>query len=353
MPPPSTQKRPVKLVAWLLDDGTPGHWSMTEGLACLLAEHRDLESHRIRVHWRIGVARQLFQWAARLRLKIPNPIRNSLLQIEVPEVAPCPGLIISRGGATLYANAWLARAHNAPNIFIGTLRKMPPSNFSAVILQRNQGDHPPYVSLPLAPTRIVQQALPAKADAFAWTSKKPSGEIACLMIGGNGSGHLYQKQDWVHLAQGINRLQREFGLSCCISTSRRTPPDAETLLRECIDKEAIAEACWWHDGDRRPCLEAFLGVAQHAYCTSDSMSMIEECAAAGLPVLALVPSAANPPASFAAFLSRREQAGRMRRLPLAEFANSDKDPAAAGDWHPVQPGDMSAAVTSLLATLRL
>lgn len=353
MPPPSTQKRPAKLVTWLLDDGTPGHWSMTEGLASLLAEHRDLEPHRIRVHWRLGAARQLFQWATRLRLGIPNSIRKSLLQIEVPKAAPSPRLIISRGGATLYANAWLARRHNAPNIFIGTLRKMPPSHFSAIILQRNQGDHPPYVSLPLAPTRIVPQALPAKADAFAWSNKKPSGEIACLMIGGNGSGHRYHKQDWVHLAQGINRLQREFGLSCCISSSRRTPPDAEALLRERIDKEAIAEACWWHDGDRRPCLEAFLGVAKRAYCTSDSMSMIEECAAAGLPVLALVPSAANPPASFAAFLSRREQAGRMRRLPLAEFANSDKDPAAAGDWHPVQPGDMSAAVTSLLATLRL
>ena len=52
----------------------------------------------------------------------------------IPEQLPKLGLIVSAGGETLVANAasWPA-LRGAPNIFCGSLRRLPPEAFSLVI----------------------------------------------------------------------------------------------------------------------------------------------------------------------------------------------------------------------------
>lgn len=340
------------LEIWMLDDGTPGHWSMTEGLVRLFSGIRNVTPVRVPVRWRWGGARQLFQWWERTGIATPEALVRPFLHLSPPPSARTPDLIVSRGGGTLFPNAWLARKHRVSNIFIGTLRGMPEHLFSAVVLHREGLDHPPYFRMPAAPTRIDPATLSDKADQFPWTNARPHSPTACLLLGGDGSGFLYQNADWSGLARGMIRLHEETGLRWCVSSSRRTPPAAEAMLRKELPDSAIHEACWWHEGDRRPCLEAFLAVSETAYCTTESMSMLEECVNAGKPTIALAPESAHPPSAFRDFLQRREKEGRIAAIPITTF-QLDPHASPANGWHTLAADDMRASARVLLRSLGL
>lgn len=339
------------LEVWMLDDGTPGHWSMTEGLVRLFSASREVNPVRVPVDWRWGPSRQLLQRVERLGLRVPGSLFRAAARVDAP-AGSRPSLIVSRGGGTLLANAWLAREFDVPNLFIGTLRGMPEKLFRAVVLDREELRRPPYFAMPVSPTRIDPAALAEKAAGFPWSSGPPSGPLACMLLGGDGSGSAYRDDDWFGIASGMIRLYESSGLRWCVSSSRRTPADEEIRIRSVLPPEVLHEACWWHAGDRRPCMEAFLGSCGLLFCTAESMSMLEECATAGKPVFALEAAGARPPAAFRGFLDRRENAGRIVRVPIAEFA-TEFDPAAPRAWNLLQPGEMEAAAARLLETLGL
>jgi mitochondrial fission protein ELM1 len=346
MQPPA--KRP--LTVWMLDDGKPGHWSMTDGLAGMFAASRDSVRLRVPLRWRPGWARQILQRAESLHLRLPERLVRTVLRIDEPSQPP--DLILSRGGATLFANAWLARKWQVPNVFIGTIRGMPESLFRAVVLQREGFDHPPYFRMPLQPTRIDPTSLPDKVDAFPWTTGKPAGAVACLFLGGDGSGYRYTADDWQALALGMQRMHERCGVKWCVASSRRTPAKEETHIMEALPAAAIHEACWYHAGDRRPCVEAFLGVAGQAFCTEDSMTMLEECIASGKPVLSLGNASATPGKAFLDYLTRRQNAGLLRRLTISDFAAGCDFPISH-IWAPVAPTAMRDRAAELLRQLDL
>lgn len=336
---------------WMLDDGTPGHWSMTEGLVRLFSVSREVRPVRVPVDWRWGPSRQLLQRVERLGVRVPAPVFRAAAKVGTPGVSS-PSLIVSRGGGTLLANAWLAREFGVPNIFIGTLRGMPERLFRAVVLDREELRRPPYFAMPVSPTRIDPAALAGKVASFPWTGGPPQGATACMLLGGDGSGSFYQNPDWEDIARGMARLHGTQGLRWCVSSSRRTPPEAEARIRELLPPAALHEACWWHAGDRRPCMEAFLGACDTLFCTAESMSMLEECMTAGKATYALEAAAADPPAAFRGFLDRREKGGRLARVPIGEFA-AGFDPREPRDWNLLQPGELETAAARLLGTLGL
>lgn len=340
--------RPLEI--WMLDDGTPGHWSMTEGLVHLFSSNREVTQVRVPVSWRWGAARQLFQWLEKAGISAPDMVVRAFLSLSLPASARSPDLIVSRGGGTLFPNAWLARKHHVPNIFIGTLRGLPEQMFSAVVLHREGLHHPPYFRMPAAPTRIDPASLADKAAEFPWTIARPTVPTACLLLGGDGSGFLYKNSDWSGIVRGMICLHEETGILWCVSSSRRTPPAAEALLREELPASIIHEACWWHEGDRRPCMEAFLAVSDTAYCTTESMSMIEECVNAGKPIITLAPASANPPDDFRDFLLRRTNEGRIAAIPIKTFQNHPHASPANG-WDMLAPDAMQTSARNLLSLL--
>jgi uncharacterized protein len=337
---------------WALDDGIPGHWSMTEGLIRLLKSTRSIEVVRIRVSWRWGVARQFFQRCERLGLSVPAWCVNAVVVMD-PVSDGIPDLVISRGGITLFLNAWLARKFSCPNVFIGKLRRMPGHLYSAVILRQDDKIDPPYFPLPLFPTRIDPSALEQKAVSFEWIHGRPQQKIVSLFIGGDGSGCRFTDTDWIALAEGMAEWHRRHGVRWCVTSSRRTPPAAEERILALVPAEAIHEACWWHRGDRRSCLEAFLAVSEQAFCTVDSMSMLEEVIAGGRPLIALAPAVAEHNALFSGFLAQRIEAGRMVCMPLSGFAKAQSAYPVPNQWKLVSPGMMEAAVIELVKFLKL
>jgi mitochondrial fission protein ELM1 len=329
---------------WMLDDGVPGHWSMTEGLVREIAAVREVDATRVKVDWKWGGARQLFQRIEKLGVRMPRAVVSAAWKCEAPRGAP--DLIVSRGGGTLFANAWLARETGAANVFLGTLRGMPPNLFRAVIQPREEARNPPFLSLPVSPTRIDPATLPSRAAGFSWTNSMPPADCRCLLLGGDGSGFIYQESDWHQLAEAmISRPDMRW----CVASSRRTPPAAERIIGERA-ASVIHEACWLHQGDDRRCVDAFLGACDHLLCTADSMSMIEECITAGKPLTVLMPAKAAPPESFGNFLDWRERQGRLKRSPMNAAV---RDLPAADSWRTFDPAEMRGAIAGLLDKLGL
>ncbi|MFH1498875.1 MAG: ELM1/GtrOC1 family putative glycosyltransferase [Verrucomicrobiota bacterium] len=339
---------------WALDDGIPGHWSMTEGLIRLIGRVRPVEVERIVVEWRWGAARQIFQRCERLGLPVPAWCVRWATRFSLP-AGGSPDLLVSRGGATLFLNAWLARRLGCANVFVGTLRKLPPRLFRAVILRQDERVDGPYFPLPLFPTRMDPSSFDQALGEFAWTAGAPTGPVAALLIGGDGSGYVYTDDDWRALAEGMAAWHREQGVRWCVTTSRRTPPEVEQSIIETVPAGAIHEACWWHRGDRRACMTAFVAAGRQVFCTEDSMSMLEEVIAGGRGLVALSPARAEANGFFRDFLAQREAAGRMVRLPLREFAGGGggfpvENPRG---WRLVEAGEMEAGVARLLEFLGL
>ena len=341
-----------KLLIWMLDDGIPGHWSMTDGLVRLIAAQRPVRAERIAVRWRWGGARQLFQRLERIGLSVPAALVKLAVALPSPPTGAAPRLIVSRGGGTLFLNAWLARRHHAANVFIGTLRGMPTGLFRAVVLQRDGFGDPPYFAMPLLPSRIDPLQLPREVADFPWRHGRPQDPIASLFLGGDGSGYRYATDDWLAIGRGMRRLYDSFGVRWCVTSSRRTPAEAEALIRAEVPADALHETCWWQAGDRRPCIEAFLGATEYVFCTEDSMSMLEECIASGRPVVSLGKPDITPSEAFGAFLERRQRAGRLRRVTIEDFAAALPYPVTHA-WQPVPANAMADSTGQLLAILGL
>ena len=116
----------------------------------------------------------------------------------------------------------------------------------------------------------------------------------------------------------------------------------------------MAESCWWHAGDRRPSVDAFLGVAEQAFCTEDSMSMLEECIASGKPTVSLGLKASRPNDFFKEYLAQRVRSRRLKMMEVSEFAAGAEYPVPCpGGWDPVGPGAMAESAAMLLEQLGL
>jgi mitochondrial fission protein ELM1 len=89
------------------------------------------------------------------------------------------------------------------------------------------------------------------------------------------------------------------------------------------------------------------------FCTSDSMSMLEEVIASGRPLIGLHPVKTEPNVNFRGFLAMRVKAGRLVRMPLADFAKAASDYPVPNTWNLVVPGMMEAGTRGLLEFLKL
>jgi len=101
----------------------------------------------VTVRLRIGLGRNI------LRLILNHtcmPLPSGLLKLfyEIDDL-PDQGcdLIVSTGGKTSFANAWLARWKNVPNIFVGSLRRLSPGHFSVVLTLEPTDNAPAHLVL--------------------------------------------------------------------------------------------------------------------------------------------------------------------------------------------------------------
>jgi mitochondrial fission protein ELM1 len=147
------------------------------------------------------------------------------------------------------------------------------------------------------------------------------------LIGGDGSGYRWSSGDGRRLGQLMRGLHELTGRTWLVTTSRRTPAEFETALRAELPASAVGDACWFHAGDQRRVVSAYLGGAAAVFVSEDSMSMIHEGITSGQRVVTLRPVAATPPASHQAYIEHAVEQRWIRSEPLVTGA-----PASLAQW---------------------
>ncbi len=263
----------------ILNDGLPGHHTQSQGLAKLLADKYELKIHNISVAFK---QKALRRWCLNRLLSSKNTaisdparlFRKSFNSNALPEEEI--HLIISAGGNTAHANALLAQHFNCENVFIGSLRTLNPTHFSANLTLERTGD-PRNIAMSLAPTLIDSKAIANQGAHFLSNLKIGSKKPWMLLLGGDGAGYKYNQQDWIDIAQWANRIAQKYSICWLISTSRRTGARNEKLLQQHIDCD-VPYAIWWNHAPEKN-LPAMLGASERVFVTADSMSMITEAVA--------------------------------------------------------------------------
>ena len=303
---------------WLLSDGQPGHNSRSQGIVRALSELMPLDVQTIHLEMRMGLARNVLRYLLNHFGK-PRSLKMLRLFYRMDSL-PADGcdLLVSAGGKTSFANAWIAAVIGTPNIFAGTLRRLHPRHFSVVMTLEPVPGADNNLVVPLLPTTIDVQRVAEQGEQLRQQLGNTGQRYWLMLLGGKGAGYWYRQHDWMCIARIMNTLADKHGIRWLLVTSRRTGAVGERMLKRYIDASHLVKICWSNDGDPYPA-EAFLGAADQVFVSEDSMTMLAEAMSAQRPVYSLRPEHALPDNRYEQALLGYVDAGRLCRFALADL----------------------------------
>lgn len=308
------------LHVWVLSDNRPGHYNQSRGIVTALAGLHPIEQHWLNIDLRLGLARNPMRLLLN-HLATPPPVSWLGLFYAMPALpqAPCD-LVVSTGGRTSFANAWLARRMQARNIFAGSLRRLSPALFDLVLtLEPIRPAAPNNLVLDLPPSAVDVSQLHRDGLALRTEQGLNGQAVWTIMLGGDGAGYRYRDQDWRQLAQLLQRLGEQYGIRWLLLSSRRTGRTAERLVGEGMDSSYIAASCWYREGAADG-VAACLGAADQVFVTEDSMTMLTEAIYSRRPVVSLRPAAVAPTSRYAGMINRFAAKGWICRYAIEDLA---------------------------------
>nr|VFJ42258.1 MAG: hypothetical protein BECKFW1821A_GA0114235_100115 [Candidatus Kentron sp. FW] len=352
-----------ELKVWLLSDGVPGHVNQAYGLVQWMSERYRMSCLEIPVHIRARYLSRSWMpfllrrgrrgarvviWAHRQGIPRPLPFATPHDQVVAhqsgaPPIEDLPAndvdLILSAGGNTSFMNAALASWRGCDNIFIGSRRRLDSDMFTAHLTLEPAGpvDKGSNIVMELVPTlidpaRLRQQALSAREESGV-TEGRP---VYVLIVGGDGAGFRYEKDDWLRFARMMKGCRDQDGAQWLVTTSRRTGRENDAFIKEILGatlpQGAVLEQVIWSDAPRKV-MQRYLSTADRIFVTADSMSMITECISTEKPVILLYPKHSAPNERYRAaidkfiglgFCSRNGQGSETNRRETGSAATENK-----------------------------
>jgi mitochondrial fission protein ELM1 len=291
---------------WIITDGAAGNERQALALA-----------GRLRVAtrvWRLAPTAPWSWFAPRLvagaRLALPSGVREQF-------AAPWPALAIGCGRAgALYTRA-LRRLSDGRTYTVQILDpRIDPAHWDVVVAPRHDRLVGANVVNPLGSLNPIDDAwLADGAAAFAELARLPEPRTAVL-VGASHRDVAVDTEYCVGLVEALARSHDKRGGSFLVSTSRRTPAHLADFLRSAF---ARFPGVFWRSADDGPNPYAgYLAHAQRIVVTPDSVNMLSEACAVGVPVRTWLPVPAR--GKLARFHAALIEAGHLRafggpRLP--------------------------------------
>lgn len=268
------------ICVWVVLDEKAGHRSQTLGLLECLKQDYAVEAIEMSYRsWTRPLGRLLQKcWPWGSGCAEWGSVRKEKSRPSKPD------LVIGSGGGVQWAVAALARKHGAFSIYLGSPRAIPVGDYGLVLHYVAELAAQGVCLLPMMPGPITPAKIQTAADQFVQQGPELTGSMACCLVGGDGSGYQWGEADGALLAARLNRWSSEYKVRWLITTSRRTPRAMEDALRAQLLAENVADACWAGAGDNRRVVAAYLGLAERALVSEDSMSMVHEALASEKPV---------------------------------------------------------------------
>lgn len=228
-------------------------------------------------------------------------------------VPPWPDLAIGVGRRAVRPLLALRTASrkagvDRPSVIIQVQRPtLPASRFDLVIVPQHDGLSGPNVIQMLGSIhRVSKPRLAAARQNFAtYFDRLPERRLA-ILLGGRNKVHRFDVDQAVSLGRSLAELAGRESLGLMITPSRRSDPKVTAALISQLGE--VPYHCWDEQGENP--YYAILASATAAVVTEDSVNMVTEAAAAGLPVFVVGLSGGS--AKFERFHKDMQQAGLTR-----------------------------------------
>lgn len=331
---------------WIVSEGSPGHDSQSEGLVAAMSATVPVSVHRLKGRLTApGWCRPLvLAWMGKRGRPLSERWLQRVTELSAPRLPP-PDLVVSSGGKSVFAARTLAARHGAPYVYLGEQKRFPDAWFDVIVSPVPDDVRENAVQLELLPTPVT----PAGVDKAAAAKQRPDGRVWLLVVGGASRSHRYTDTDWNELANGMNALAEKHGIRWLVSTSRRTGATAESLLKDGIGRDCVADAIWWSQEPRKE-LHAFLGMAEVVFVTQDSVTMVSEAVSSGRPTVVVHPRDVRfPKGSFLpAYFAKLEESGRIARTPMCSVSDFALEQSR---FDPLREGVLDRAANEVLERL--
>jgi mitochondrial fission protein ELM1 len=309
---------PRGTTAWVLSDGKIGDEVQCFGIAEALGLSPERHLIEPRAPWR---------WFAPYAPVTP---RDTALRPDSPIAPPFPNILFAAGRQTV---PYLRRVREQSRgrtftVFI----KDPytgPGTADVIWVPEHDSLRGRNVIATTTPANRIGRVLDVLRTAAPGPriAALPRPRVA-LILGGNSVNHRFSSTDCTRIIDIARTVLRgNFGLM--ISASRRTPPAliAQFLALLANDSRAFV----WDGSDENP-YSHILAYADHIIVTADSVNMVGEAVATGVPVHIYEPSGGHR--KITAYIDRLIALGAVRRwngrLESWRYAPIDSTPVIAG-----------------------
>jgi len=287
---------------WAISDGAAGNERQVLALAQAMGLQADVRRIALHAPWR---------WFA------PRLSARAESAFEPAVAPPWPDIAIGCGRQAALLTRMLRQWSGARTFTVQILDpRIDAGCFDAVIAPRHDAVNAPNAVQTLGALNPVDAAwLAAARVEFSTLQQLPEPRTA-LLVGGPRRG-LGQNERWLErfVADLQNLLERHGG-SLMISLSRRTPPAWRERLRG-----AFRSGCvhfWGGPTDGPNPYAGYLAWAERIVVTPDSVNMLSEACATGVPVLSsLPPGASGRLAVFHAILRGEERLHDLRDAAIS------------------------------------
>jgi len=289
----------------ILTEGIRGHLFQSLGIAYWLsgktgAEIREFQVPRLEGwdrFWQLKVIARLIpamdhpslkKWIFRaggedLLLRIRQALFPSGIKPE-----QC--LLISAGSNPARYNLALGKLLGIKTCVLMTPSLLGTEPFDFAILPRHDApsESPNILETLGAPNFIDREKLKTEAEKLStYYAPGKSTEKWAILIGGDDANYRLGPEWAQRVISRLMELALEADAELYITTSRRTPPETEEILKDLVyERNFVKMLLLASESDLNP-VPGMLGLCTRVFCTEDSVSMLSESATAGHEVLLL------------------------------------------------------------------
>ncbi|HJU25402.1 MAG TPA: mitochondrial fission ELM1 family protein [Rhodanobacteraceae bacterium] len=303
--------------AWVITDGAAGNERQALALAQALQAPARVLALPLRKPWAWAAPRELPGG----RLALGPRDRDAF-------VPPWPALAIGCGRSAALLTRLLRKLSDGRCFCAQILDpRIDPRHWDAVIAPRHDGLPGENVIETLGSLNPVDDAWLANGrEAFSELGRLPRPRIT-LLLGGPRRGIAYDESHARALIAAITRRLQRAGGSVLATASRRTPDAFAQRLRDAL--ASFPGTFWRNDGDGPNPYPGLLGWADRIVVTPDSVNMLSEACAVGVPVHTL--ATAPLPAKLSRFHAALRERGSLHDLD-AEVPESKIEPLRETAW---------------------
>jgi KDO2-lipid IV(A) lauroyltransferase len=332
----------------ILSDGKAGH--VNQSAAVCEAIRRERRSHSAfdrRVSSEVVQVRfrgRAFQKAVRaLSLALGGRLvlaRFWMRMILAPEcyrtlLGTYADIVISCGSSLVDVNLWMKKENQARSVVV-MKPAFGPARFDAVIAPGHDrlAPHPRVFQTEGALSVLRPEDLELASGALAAELGLTSGARRLgVLIGGDTGTLRFERAAFEDLMRTLREHSLRAGVQVFLTTSRRTPPWAESWLKRAFDDRSLCPFLLVANESNRPgAVAGILGLSDAVVATADSVSMVSEAVSAGKPVLVIRPwRSGRLKPKYEEYLRRLENDGRSFGCDGEDF-EPKLERALSGAW---------------------